>query len=858
MPNSVPPNSATPLPLAISDPEAVLRVILESSPAGIFLLRPLLPSENGEPADFSIVFVNPEGQRMLRIQEQPQDSLLSLFPHAGLLGVLGFYQQVYKTGAAGKFEVHYQQDGLDDYFHLSAQLSGSLLVVSFTDTDHHKQSAAEQALRESQLRERAARAEADLQREQLYNIFMEAPAMICIFEGPSHTFKLVNPRYQQLVGERPLLGKPIAEAMPELAGQPIYRLLDEVYRTGKSFFAHEMLVQLDNDNSGGDLDENYYNFIYQATHNLNGDVDGILVFAYEVTAQVKARRQVEYSHQEVQALNEELAVRNAELLRTQEALKLLNQELEAHVDQRTKALQLAQAETVRQQQQLERLFMQAPAAICILNGPELVYELVNPAYQQLFPNRQLLGKPILEALPELETNVVYRTFQEVYETGITHEEHALLIPLARPEDGMLENRYFNFIQQARISENGGIDGVLVFAFEVTEQVEAQQAIEASARQLQLITDSLPVLIGYLDKEEKYRFANKAYETWFNQDPRKLLGRPVREIVGETAYAGVKTYIERALAGERLDFKAKMPYRKDFTKHIRTSYVPDVQDGNVNGFYTLVSDITEQVEAQQAVEESVRQAKALARDLATANYELLITNQQLTRTNIDLDNFIYTASHDLKGPILNIEGLMEALLEVLPPEVLESHSTKRITQLILHSVQRFKRTLEHLTEITKLQKEHTPNASLVDMGKLIADIELDLAPAIQAAGAQVEVDVTACPYIRFSKKNMRSVIYNLIANAIKYQAPDRSPFVQVLCQETPEYQILSVSDNGLGIESKHQDKLFVMFKRLHNHVEGSGVGLYMVKRIVENAGGKIEVESTVGKGSVFRVYFRRES
>ncbi len=82
-----------------------------------------------------------------------------------------------------------------------------------------------------------ARAEADLQRRQLYNILIQAPAMICIFEGPTHVFKLVNPPYQQLVGERPLLGKPIAEAMPELASQPIFGLLNQVYRTLRRLFS---------------------------------------------------------------------------------------------------------------------------------------------------------------------------------------------------------------------------------------------------------------------------------------------------------------------------------------------------------------------------------------------------------------------------------------------------------------------------------------------------------------------------------------------------------------------------------------------------------------------------------------------
>jgi PAS domain S-box-containing protein len=551
-----------------------------------------------------------------------------------------------------------------------------------------------------------------------------------------------------------------------------------------------------------------------------------MVFAYEVTTQVQARQQV-------QALNEKLETRVAE--RTQQVAK-------------------AQAQAEQQKIRLERLFMEAPAAICILDGPDLVYELVNPSYQQLFPNRELLGKPVLEALPEIIDNSVYRTFQKVYQTGKTHEEKALHIPLYRPHDNVLEDRYFNFIQQARLDEYGRPDGVLVFAFEVTDQVQARQASEASAHQLRLLTNALPVLIGYLDKEEKYRFANQAYQAWFNQNPEELLGRPVAEVVGHKAYHGVKGYIDRALAGERLDFEATMPYRENFTKHIRTSYIPDIQNGEVKGFYTMLNDITEQVEARQLVEQSEQQAKKLARELAAANEELKTTNQQLTHTNVDLDNFIYTASHDLKAPILNIEGLMEALQENLSQESLQSETVHYIINLITNSVQRFKRTIDHLTELTKLQKENSADASSVQLAEIIAGVQLDLTPQIKSARAQIEVNVTQCSTIRFSEKNLRSIVYNLLSNAIKYHAPERVPFVQVHCHETNEYRVLTVQDNGLGMDLTDKHKIFAMFQRLHNHVEGSGIGLYMVKRILENAGGKIEVESKVSEGSVFRVYF----
>ncbi len=250
--------------------------------------------------------------------------------------------------------------------------------------------------------------------------------------------------------------------------------------------------------------------------------------------------------------------------------------------------------------------------------------------------------------------------------------------------------------------------------------------------------------------------------------------------------------------------------------------------------------------------------AVARDITErkqAEETLKARNEELLKTNNDLDNFIYTASHDLKTPILNIEGLMEVLLDQLPPESLQSEPVQRTTDLIIDSVQRFKRTIEHLTEVAKLQKEHNPEASFVEVAPLIAEVQLDLAPAIQATRAQIEVNVTGCPAISFSKKNLRSIIYNLLSNAIKYHSPDRLPQVRLHCWETADYHVLSVQDNGLGFDLAQEHKLFMMFKRLHNHVEGTGIGLYMVKKMIDNAGGKIQVQSTINKGSTFQVYFR---
>lgn len=232
------------------------------------------------------------------------------------------------------------------------------------------------------------------------------------------------------------------------------------------------------------------------------------------------------------------------------------------------------------------------------------------------------------------------------------------------------------------------------------------------------------------------------------------------------------------------------------------------------------------------------------------------NAELTRINNDLDNFIYTASHDLKAPISNIEGLLKLVSDDFSSG--NESEIKYMLTLMQGSVNRFKKTIESLTDVVKLQQEHSGVATVVNLSQVVSEVMQDLDPMINEAEAKVVVNINENHVLQFSEKNLRSVVYNLLCNAIKYRSPNRVPEILLNCHTTPEHYVLTVKDNGLGMKTGPKHQLFTMFKRFHDHVEGSGIGLYMVKKIMDNAGGHIEVESQVGVGSTFKVYFKRHS
>ncbi len=234
----------------------------------------------------------------------------------------------------------------------------------------------------------------------------------------------------------------------------------------------------------------------------------------------------------------------------------------------------------------------------------------------------------------------------------------------------------------------------------------------------------------------------------------------------------------------------------------------------------------------------------------AQEKLKIKNEQLIKINNDLDNFIYTASHDLKAPVSNLEGLFKKLLS----EIDLKDDLLVLKSMIEKSFERFKNTINDLTEITKVQKGDSGETEVIRLSEIVDDLKLEIKDQIEKYNAEIQAEF-AVPELRFSRKNLRSIIYNIISNAIKYSAPERKPVVKISTEKQNDFVVLAISDNGLGLSLKNQTKMFTMFKRFHDHVEGTGIGLYIVKRIIDNAGGKIEIESEVGKGSTFKVYFK---
>lgn len=283
------------------------------------------------------------------------------------------------------------------------------------------------------------------------------------------------------------------------------------------------------------------------------------------------------------------------------------------------------------------------------------------------------------------------------------------------------------------------------------------------------------------------------------------------------------------------------------------------DGPVTGVAAVATDVTEQGLARQqpvgtnhklaALNDKLYAANAA---LAGANEDLNVVNGRLTRANADLDTFAHTASHNLRTPIANPEGLLRALVEQLPPAVRHDAEVRPLLGLMQGAVARFQLTLPQLTDPIREANAPAQPAEPVALVTLVEGVRLDPNGLVASTQPRLLVNVAGCSRLTFAPRNLRSIVYNLLSNALKYRRPARTPVVHLRCRSTARAAVLEVEDNGHDRDESQQARLFGLFECLHPHVEGSGVGLYTVRKIVENAGGTSAVRSQPGVGTAFTV------
>lgn len=220
---------------------------------------------------------------------------------------------------------------------------------------------------------------------------------------------------------------------------------------------------------------------------------------------------------------------------------------------------------------------------------------------------------------------------------------------------------------------------------------------------------------------------------------------------------------------------------------------------------------------------------------------------------DHEILLDTISHDIKNPLTNLVMAIELFKGVSPNDEKEFHSLLKIVDTALNKMHKL---ITELTEVRKDVHRYKAEEELLSFENILEDVRLTLNDNIIASGAVIRSEINISE-LTFSRRKLRTIIYNLVSNAIKFRSPKRQLEIIVTTKKEKNYIVISVKDNGIGIAKNNFEAIFSKYYRLENAIEGSGIGLYLVKEIVTTAGGKISVKSQLGKGTEFKVYLKIE-
>ncbi|UBV44491.1 PAS domain S-box protein (plasmid) [Deinococcus taeanensis] len=526
-----------------------------------------------------------------------------------------------------------------------------------------------------------------------------------------------------------------------------------------------------------------------------------------------------------------------ERARLYDSVQVLNQDLERRVQERTYELE-------RERKFLQALLESLTEGIvaCDANGLLTVF---NRATQQFH------GLPAEPLAPE-RWSEHYQLYRPDGVTPLPKEE----IPLFRafsgeqvrnvdmvvvPRSGQEKSRYLRTNGNAIYSSGGEKLGAVVAMHDITEQRAAHDRLDAAHAELErvsafnrLLLDSAGEGIFGVDAQGVTTFVNPAAMRMIGRTHEELIGQPQHALVhhstanGEPYPSSECPIYTAGRDGQVRRVDDEVFWRKDGTS-FPVEYVSTPLcgvNGEIEGSVVMFRDITERRQAEEALRQ---------------------INEELRRSNAELEQFAYVASHDLQEPLRMVSSFAELLARRY-----EGQLDEKADQYIAHitqGAQRMKRVIEDLLSFSRLntvpQRRRT-----VPVEEALRTAQAQLALVISETGAAVTHD--PLPNVSGDLGHLTQLFQNLVSNALKFRHAGVTPQVHVSAAPEGKMWHFSVHDNGIGIEEPYYERIFVIFQRLHtrDRFDGTGIGLALCRKIVEHHGGRIWVASTPGVGSTF--------
>ncbi len=405
-------------------------------------------------------------------------------------------------------------------------------------------------------------------------------------------------------------------------------------------------------------------------------------------------------------------------------------------------------------------------------------------------------------------------------TGILEEEMERAARSGRAEDRRWHQRkdgrcfYAEGVLYPVRSPDGTLLGFGKLLRDRTEQRQAEQELRKSEAWLQTVTDSVPAIIAFIDRDLCYRFVNRAFETWFGLRSEEILGRQLGDFLGTDQIEQQRPYIDAALSGRAVRFECPMPKKGLGTRITEVDYTPHFEGGMVRGFFVLLQDITDQKNIEQSLRKQERKK----------------------------DEFLAMLAHELRNPLAPIRSSAEVLrLRIASDPVLT-----RVHEVISRQVGHLSRLLDDLLDVSRITR------GKINLKKEVLDLVEHAGHAVSilaANAAQNRVTLDPPPrgepvFVEADPVRLEQMVGNAISNAIKFTQPGGRVAVSVSRDAT--WATIRVRDNGVGIAPEYRETVFELFaqtdRALDRQEGGLGIGLTVLRALAELHGGRAELLS----------------
>lgn len=512
------------------------------------------------------------------------------------------------------------------------------------------------------------------------------------------------------------------------------------------------------------------------------------------------------------------------------------------------------------EKRFNNLLMQSPFAFGILKGEDMVVFLANDAIKEAWgKGPDVDGKKLLDILPELKGQMFLALLQSVYKTGAPHYAHETLARLVRK--GVFEDVYFNFVYQPYREVDGTISGVVIIANEVTPQALVNKKIEESERQFRHLADALPQIVWTADAEGNVNYFNKILLDYPGLSYEDLKDWGWKKIIHPDDWDETKRRWKHSVeTGKDLEVEQRI-LNKDGSYHWHLSRAVPHKDenGKIKMWVGVDSEIHQQKKQKEELEQAVLKR----------TYELEAANAELQKTNRELESFTYISSHDLQEPLRKIQTFASRIEETEKKNLSEKGQDYfRRMRDAAHRMQTLIKDLLSYSRTVGADKTFIKT----DLNKVVEKVLEDLKEVIHEKNAIIETHLNG--EVRIIPFQFHQAINNLISNSLKFSIPGNPPHIIIkdevrrgseLQNKTPElngrlvpekkYCHITISDSGIGFEPQFRDKIFEVFQRLfaRDQYPGTGIGLSIVKKIVENHDGIITATGKLNEGAIFDIY-----